>query len=161
MLAQSVQAVDRVLVRLASALPEASGTVPAGLLRAAEQPLALRLVEVLLEAREARLVALRGLRELVAREVAERVLEQERVGEHLEQRGEGLQGLCHRVLQVLGGALWPKEHADEVGDGRAAEDDEGDLEEGLEAAFLHHSARAVSQRAKVAQKPIRLTPRTR
>ena len=39
-----------------------------------------------------------------------------------------MQGLCHCVLQVLRRALRPEKHADEVGDGRTAKDDERDLE---------------------------------
>lgn len=117
MLTEAVQRVDCVLICLAGALSGVGHAMPAWLLRATKQPLALRLAKVLLKAREARLVTLRSFRELVIREVAERVFKQERVGEHLEQRGEGLQSLHHRILQVLGSALRPEQHTDNVRDG--------------------------------------------
>ena len=62
---------------------------------------------------------------------AVRFLEEEGLGEHAEEGREGIEGLRHVVLQVLGRALWPDEQAHYIGDEGADDDDERDLHERL------------------------------
>jgi hypothetical protein len=68
------------------------------------------------------------------------LLEQKRVREQPEERGERVEGLCHVGLQSGGGRLRPDGVADEVRSHGATEYDEGHLEERLEATFLNEAS---------------------
>ncbi len=62
--------------------------------------------------------------------------QKEGLGEHAEEGGERVKCLSHVVLQVLRCTLGPNEDANGIGNKGADEDDEGNLEECVEPAFL-------------------------
>lgn len=128
MLRQPVHAVDRILV---CAAESAAGRTAGPL-----DPLALRLLEVFLQAGEAALVVRNGLHKPLVARLLEPLFKEKRVCEQREKRGERVQGLGHVGLQGRGGGLRPDGIADQVRGRGAAEHDEGHLEKRLEAAFL-------------------------
>ena len=103
-LCKPVEAVDRVLVRLAGAAPELC--LFADFPGAAEEPLGLGLDEALLQGSERGLMAGNGALKLLSTECLW-LLKEEGLCEHAEEGGEGIEGLCHIVLEVLRRALRP------------------------------------------------------
>lgn len=91
MLRQPGHAIDRILV---CAAESAAGRTAAPL-----DPLALRLLEVLLQARKAALVVRNGLHKPLVARLLEPLFKEKRVREQREERGERVQGLGHVGLQ--------------------------------------------------------------
>lgn len=69
----------------------------------------------------------------------------EGLGEHAEESGERIKRLSHVVLQVLCCTLGPNEDTDDIGNEGTDEDDEGNLKECVEPAFLHDATSRVHE----------------